>query len=414
MDFCDAINKAIEDFGKDILLDGKRLFNILSDYQAFDNKAYRRAMDTLLSMGFGRQLYLLFDKTESERQIKIKSFISEIESEGFQREIICEVFDNIALAFYWEPVYSQISQIPETKEKSVPDVKQPTTSSTSQKSYKSSVLDSMKEFLEQYNSSISKPQISNTSSPATTNQKVKVIGGIVIPNLEHNDQMSDTLKETLKLAKQGKTLRGIARIRHLKVDTIEKHLIELIQDGHLKAKNFVEDSTYKELVAAYKALGNPSSGELNRYLSNSYRDYDSRDIRLVVADMERLKKTSAARQKASSSSSTSSSPKPKSVSRVQVLKSSKELFDMDCTVDITPSGYYLSFNGKHYKLADLCCCVTRSNPGQIWRMSPTVRGYEYRLVHYKDGERYPFGEIKSTYSEIKFKPEVGKIITIPL
>ena len=83
MDLCDAINKAIEDFGKDILSDGKRLFNILSDYQAFDNKAYRRAMDTLLSIGFGRQLYLLFDKTESERQVKIKSFISEIESEGF-------------------------------------------------------------------------------------------------------------------------------------------------------------------------------------------------------------------------------------------------------------------------------------------------------------------------------------------
>ena len=83
MDLCDSINKAIEDFGKDILSDGKRLFNILSDYQAFDNKAYRRAMDTLLSMGFGRQLYLLFDKTESERQVKIKSFISEIESDGF-------------------------------------------------------------------------------------------------------------------------------------------------------------------------------------------------------------------------------------------------------------------------------------------------------------------------------------------
>ena len=93
MDLCDAINKAIEDFGKDILSDGKRLFNILSDYQAFDNKVYMRAMDTLLSMGFGRQLYLLFDKTESERQVKIKSFISESEGfasySGVQNDMLC-------------------------------------------------------------------------------------------------------------------------------------------------------------------------------------------------------------------------------------------------------------------------------------------------------------------------------------
>lgn len=301
MDLCDAINKAIEDFGKDILLEGQRLFYILDDLQSFDNKAQRRVTETILSMGYGRKLYNLSGLSEAERQTKIRNYITQLEDEGLQRTVICDVFDNFALAQYWEPVYSEVRK--ESTPKAVVDTPQVSTSM------------SATDYLEYY----------------------------------------------------------------------QKKLFEAVQVGKAEIARMKQEYLY---------------GAKSNVAKND-------KIPETKPKMSVVKQTS-------STPKTTSSSRVKSVPRINVLKSSKELFDMDCTVDIAMSGYYLTLDGKHYKLSDPCCTITRSNPGQIWRMSPTVRGYEYRLVHVVDKVKYPIGEIKITSRDIKFKSESGKIISIPL
>lgn len=360
MELCDAINKAIEDFGKEVLLDGKRLYNILNDWNAYETKALRRVTETILNMGYGRQLHRLFGISESERQLKIKSFITDIVSEGLQREIVCEVFNNFALAMYWEPVYSDSPKDEPSKVK----------------------------------------HIKKTPSNQPKEEQI-----IVTPRMIA--KLSETLRTTYKLVSEGKSVVAIARLRNLKEQTIASHISDLIENGFLSVHRYVDNSTYQIVASAYKQLGQPTLSELHEFLQGAY---EYRDIKYVVSDIMRQQKAVVSKKITNSTGAL----KPKTIRNLQVLKSSKELFDMDCTVDITMSGYYLSVDGKHIKLADLCCPISKTNPGHIWRMSPTIRGYEYRLVHKFDGEKYPFGEIKKTNDEIKFKPESGKVITISL
>ena len=99
MELCDAINKAIVEFGTDILIDGKRLINVLNDLQSFESKGLRRVAATFLELGYGYKLHTYYNLSESERDLKIHSIISELKNEGLQEELIVSVVSQFDKAF---------------------------------------------------------------------------------------------------------------------------------------------------------------------------------------------------------------------------------------------------------------------------------------------------------------------------
>lgn len=109
MKLCDAIKKAIDDFGTDVIKD-TRLANILSDYCAFtDIPATKQVIKTLLDDGIGIQLKRIVDSGkpwENELQALLNK---SNEKHGFRNELIEYVFLCFAYALGWidfEPEYN--------------------------------------------------------------------------------------------------------------------------------------------------------------------------------------------------------------------------------------------------------------------------------------------------------------------
>ncbi len=78
---------------------------------------------------------------------------------------------------------------------------------------------------------------------------LKEIARHPLPELLDNN-LSDTINETLTLYQQGKNVEGISRIRELKLSTIYAHLSEAIEMGLLNVKQVLDinDKEYKEII----------------------------------------------------------------------------------------------------------------------------------------------------------------------
>ena len=72
MELYKAIHTILDQYGRDLIAE-ERLLNFLSDFHAFDIRATRRVMQTLLQMGYGKQIIEFDSLTESERMLKMNN-----------------------------------------------------------------------------------------------------------------------------------------------------------------------------------------------------------------------------------------------------------------------------------------------------------------------------------------------------
>lgn len=96
-----AISTIIAKYGKDLISDS-RLINFLSDYHAFDRKATKRIMQTILQMEYGRKILELDKMSSEDKLLKKQKYISRLIQEGFQEEYVVYVINSIFYALGWE------------------------------------------------------------------------------------------------------------------------------------------------------------------------------------------------------------------------------------------------------------------------------------------------------------------------
>ena len=99
----EAITAAIDKFGVDVLTE-KRLNYILTDYQAYDNKATQRIILTMLEKGYLLRLYKVPTNNPATQDLEYKQIVYSLNKEGFQTQYIEAVLEACALAFQWQRV----------------------------------------------------------------------------------------------------------------------------------------------------------------------------------------------------------------------------------------------------------------------------------------------------------------------
>ncbi len=98
--------------------------------------------------------------------------------------------------------------------------------------------------------------------------------------------ISETVRATLELAKQGYTFEAIAWKRRLSGLTISKHLSELIQIGHLDVFDYVDRIVYNEISNVVQKL--PKGATLNQVKNRCPQGTKRNIIRLVMADLNKM------------------------------------------------------------------------------------------------------------------------------
>ena len=110
-----ALHSIFDLYGRD-MVEKMVLVNYLADYHAFEIKATRRVLETLLQLGYGAKIYSLDQQNAPDKLLKLKSFSQQLAQEGFQEIHINYVFDSICYALGWldlppeEITQEQISQ----------------------------------------------------------------------------------------------------------------------------------------------------------------------------------------------------------------------------------------------------------------------------------------------------------------
>ncbi|MBO7598778.1 MAG: hypothetical protein J6T70_17205 [Bacteroidales bacterium] len=108
MELKQAIDKAIQDFGSEILKE-KRLISILSDYQAFEDMPYAKNMlNSLYKNGDGERLYLA--RTTNDNSMLNNIAYNIVNKEGYAEDKTRNVLMSFALQGYQEVAYTQIEQ----------------------------------------------------------------------------------------------------------------------------------------------------------------------------------------------------------------------------------------------------------------------------------------------------------------
>ena len=114
MELYKALHNVLDSYGRQ-LIEKPILVNYLADFHAFEIKATRRVLTTLLQMGYGEKIYQLDQQNTPDRLLKIKSYSIELTHEGYQQIHVNYVMDSICYALGWmamppeEPTQEQIT-----------------------------------------------------------------------------------------------------------------------------------------------------------------------------------------------------------------------------------------------------------------------------------------------------------------
>jgi len=105
-----------------------------------------------------------------------------------------------------------------------------------------------------------------------------------LPELLDNN-LSDTINETLVLHQQGKNAGAIALARNLKSSTIYTHLAEAIADGRLNVREVLplDDTQYAEIINTLEMLDAEKDGPLKHVFEALNEKYDYGILRCVMA-----------------------------------------------------------------------------------------------------------------------------------
>ena len=115
---------------------------------------------------------------------------------------------------------------------------------------------------------------------------LKVIEKFPLDELMDNN-LSDTINETLHLFSQGKDAQQIANERQLKIATIYTHLADGIEVGLLRARQVLtlEDEEYSEIVQTMEYLDAAENGSLKPVYEQLDEQYDYGVLKCVLADL---------------------------------------------------------------------------------------------------------------------------------
>jgi ATP-dependent DNA helicase RecQ len=107
-----------------------------------------------------------------------------------------------------------------------------------------------------------------------------------LPELLDN-QLSDTINDTLQLHLQGKDIDSIAAERKLKISTVFTHLAEAIQAGLLQARDILPltDQQYEEIVNAMEMLATEDNNQLKPVYDALDQAYDYGILRCIQASL---------------------------------------------------------------------------------------------------------------------------------
>jgi len=117
-------------------------------------------------------------------------------------------------------------------------------------------------------------------------QFLEEIAKYPLPELLDNN-LSDTINETLALHQQGKNAETIARERNLKPSTIYSHLAEAVADGRLNTREAVplDDAQYAEIINTLEMLDTEAGGPLRPAYEALDEKYDYGILKCVLAGL---------------------------------------------------------------------------------------------------------------------------------
>lgn len=112
-------------------------------------------------------------------------------------------------------------------------------------------------------------------------EEFPILVSMMETNLRHNVLLTASTKTTYQMFLQGKTIEEIARIRHLKRNTIEDHVVEIVhQKPDFLIDPFVSSEHQQMIHSTYQTLKTKQLRPLKEKLSN---DISYFEIRLVLA-----------------------------------------------------------------------------------------------------------------------------------
>jgi len=117
-------------------------------------------------------------------------------------------------------------------------------------------------------------------------QFLEEIAKYPLPELLDNN-LSDTINETLALHQQGKDAETIALERNLKPSTIYSHLAEAVADGRLNTREAVplDDTQYAEIINTLEMLDAETGGPLRPAYEALDEKYDYGILKCVLAGL---------------------------------------------------------------------------------------------------------------------------------
>ena len=201
-------------------------------------------------------------------------------------------------------------------------------------------------------------------------------------------------QRTLWMIKDGLTPQQMAEESKQGGEIIYGHIAKLIESGDVDIKDYVDDIICKSVISAVKQVGiNAHLKEIKALCKDNIR---YADIRMVIAALKRQGFGEEGNEWFF-------------IKNVPIVKSSKRFLSYDCSVVLSPLGYYLEVARDYIKLGDYPLGYSPSK-GDVWIKRP-LKGLGFRVVHYNEGKTHIVGYIREEENQIVFtKPGGGVFI----
>ncbi len=95
-------------------------------------------------------------------------------------------------------------------------------------------------------------------------------------------KLTETLSLTLKLFKEGKSIKQIAKTRKYEVESIERQIVELITKSFIAVEDVIEKDRIKKILEVGEKVGIESLTKMKEALP---KDYSWFEIKCVLAHL---------------------------------------------------------------------------------------------------------------------------------
>lgn len=96
----DALKNIVRHHGIDVLCEA-RIVNILSDNNAFENRATKMVLRNMLELGYLTKVIELDDVCEEQKTLQLMTICQNVVNDGFQERIVQDIINSISYALGW-------------------------------------------------------------------------------------------------------------------------------------------------------------------------------------------------------------------------------------------------------------------------------------------------------------------------